>query len=743
MSEFLRSGRSPWPATPLIAIASYTSLYAYAVMVTLGSWMTTLAAVLAATTVAMMVTRMATRSKVLPTIVGLVATVVAMIPAYARTEEGARHILPTPTALRALTSTLGDGFTEAQETVAPAIVTPGMGALFAVIVVGLFIFAEALAVSGRFVATAGLVLILPWIPAVVLGHRVSTSAMLLALAAWLMAMTLSRRNAPVERGTSLSAGVLSTGATVLLTVMVVPSALGGNGWGMFPQFDTPEALEQNTRLNLALDLRNSLTNNSSSAVIIYRTDGSRPDALRLYTLTDFDGAAWDREVPEPTDRRADTGVLWSEPISNWAQSSPVRLDISVLSLTERNLPLPTSPRSVEVVGPWTYDAALDEVIGDATTTKDLTYAVAVNLRYHDPARLRAADQLLTSNPDADIDEPRYTELDDSLDRERIETLTEEVIGGATTRYDTALRIQSYLRDPEIFTYDTTVNPSGSDTVSAFFDSQSGYCVQFATAMVAMLRSQDIPARLGVGFLPGTFDGSGTYVIRGSDAHAWPEVYFPGHGWVRFEPTPGLQTGAPPTWADPYAGQVPVPLEVLENGTHPVTPSGESTGPEPARPDPSPGFGEDPPAATPWALIIGVVVLVAGGVVAGVWWFRQGGAAASRRHLSGPEGAWYRLSERLGEFRWPASATPAEAREMVATGISRTAGRPLEPRADSALAGLSSAVSDHRYGPAGTSVPQQQLDEWVGEVVEEADAATAEITGRPARGGARGAPRGDA
>ena len=161
MSEFLRSGRSPWPATPLIAIASYTSLYAYAVMVTLGSWMTTLAAVLAATTVAMMVTRMATRSKVLPTIVGLVATVVAMIPAYARTEEGARHILPTPTALRALTSTLGDGFTEAQEAVAPAIVTPGMGALFAVIVVGLFIFAEALAVSGRFVATAGLVLILP------------------------------------------------------------------------------------------------------------------------------------------------------------------------------------------------------------------------------------------------------------------------------------------------------------------------------------------------------------------------------------------------------------------------------------------------------------------------------------------------------------------------------------------------------------------------------------------------------
>ena len=61
---------------------------------------------------------------------------------------------------------------------------------------------------------------------------------------------------------------------------------------------------------------------------------------------------------------------------------------------------------------------------------------------------------------------------------------------------------------------------------------------YASAMITMLRSLGIPARLVVGFAPGTKDAQrGGWLVRAENYHAWPEVYFPGHGWVEFEPTP--------------------------------------------------------------------------------------------------------------------------------------------------------------------------------------------------------------
>ena len=80
----------------------------------------------------------------------------------------------------------------------------------------------------------------------------------------------------------------------------------------------------------------------------------------------------------------------------------------------------------------------------------------------------------------------------------------------------------------------------------FLQTKRGYCVQFSSAMIMMARESGIPARMAVGFLPGTPDGS-ERVVRVNDAHAWPELWFPELGWVRFEPTPGVRSGLPPTW----------------------------------------------------------------------------------------------------------------------------------------------------------------------------------------------------
>ncbi|HKC20718.1 MAG TPA: transglutaminase domain-containing protein [Candidatus Dormibacteraeota bacterium] len=112
--------------------------------------------------------------------------------------------------------------------------------------------------------------------------------------------------------------------------------------------------------------------------------------------------------------------------------------------------------------------------------------------------------------------------------------------GATNPYDMADAIQSYLRNTSIFKYDlAAVPPAGVDRIAWFlFQSHTGYCEFFATAMGDMLRSLGIPTRLVNGFGPGTFNPqTESNLVRGDDAHTWVEVYFPTYGWQPFEPTP--------------------------------------------------------------------------------------------------------------------------------------------------------------------------------------------------------------
>ena len=109
-------------------------------------------------------------------------------------------------------------------------------------------------------------------------------------------------------------------------------------------------------------------------------------------------------------------------------------------------------------------------------------------------------------------------------------------------YDVAMSVQSYLRQ---LTYGKQVipPPPNVDAVEWFLTTQRiGFCNYFASAMITMLRSLDIPARLVVGFAPGQWDEDrNAWIVRTKDYHAWPEVYFPEYGWVEFEPTPpGVQ-----------------------------------------------------------------------------------------------------------------------------------------------------------------------------------------------------------
>ncbi len=108
--------------------------------------------------------------------------------------------------------------------------------------------------------------------------------------------------------------------------------------------------------------------------------------------------------------------------------------------------------------------------------------------------------------------------------------------GAVTPYQKALALQAWF---QAGTYDITIKTGTSESaLLTFLSDRRGYCEQFAATMALMARLEGIPARVDVGFTPGTkIAGSDTYLVTTADAHAWPELYFPGAGWLRFEPTP--------------------------------------------------------------------------------------------------------------------------------------------------------------------------------------------------------------
>ncbi|WP_415382937.1 transglutaminase domain-containing protein [Halosimplex sp. TS25] len=152
----------------------------------------------------------------------------------------------------------------------------------------------------------------------------------------------------------------------------------------------------------------------------------------------------------------------------------------------------------------------------------------------DPEMLRA-----TGRDYPDAIERRYTKLPPSS-AVSLRPFTNNVTEGADTPYETAVRIEEWLEANKEYSLNVS-QPSGDHVAREFVTQMdAGYCEYFATAMTAMLRSQEIPARYVVGYSTGQQVGANTFQVRAMNAHAWVEVYFEGVGWVRFDPTPGTE-----------------------------------------------------------------------------------------------------------------------------------------------------------------------------------------------------------
>jgi hypothetical protein len=157
------------------------------------------------------------------------------------------------------------------------------------------------------------------------------------------------------------------------------------------------------------------------------------------------------------------------------------------------------------------------------------YEVLSRVSTASPDQLRAAGENYS-----EVDLEAYTGLPDSTP-DALTEYTTTLTANANNSYDTARIVESHLEGQKSYSLDVE-RPSGDVASSFLFEMDAGYCTYYATTMVAMLRSQGIPARFVTGYTPGQ-DVDGEYVVRGLNAHAWVEVYFPGYGWQQFDPTP--------------------------------------------------------------------------------------------------------------------------------------------------------------------------------------------------------------
>ncbi|MBC7441027.1 MAG: transglutaminase domain-containing protein, partial [Ramlibacter sp.] len=442
----------------------------------------------------------------------------------------------------------------------PADAVPGILFLLCVGAGLLAIVAYLLAVTARMPALAGLPALVPLlVPGLIRSDGADAAALALAGAAYLALLGVEVRmggagqshrppgrprafapgpgRVPGPLGGALGVGGVSLAAALVLSVAV--PVFPGSGYAARPSSTLLFGNGVSPMINLGEDLRRP----EAWPVLHYRTTATRPPYLRLLTLDEFSGRNWTSGlVPADTSNTVDDIAL-PPGMSTDVATTETRTNIVVDDLSARWLPIPAPARSITgLVGGWYWNGPAGSVSSPNDTTRGQQYTVtALSLA---PTR----DQLRRSGGAYPAGVERSLRLP-ADNPPRIEQTAREVTAGTDTAYDAALALQTYLRGDD-FSYDTEApaedgyDGGGVDVVSTFLEVKKGYCVHFSSAMAVMARSIGIPARIAVGYQPGTLSASssiagiGRYSVDSHDLHAWPELYFAGVGWVPFEPTPG-------------------------------------------------------------------------------------------------------------------------------------------------------------------------------------------------------------
>jgi protein-glutamine gamma-glutamyltransferase len=211
---------------------------------------------------------------------------------------------------------------------------------------------------------------------------------------------------------------------------------------------------------------------------------------------------------------------------------PLGTNVFFLAEKARNLVGNYRPVSVDAGGS-VYNLDLDHPISRYEADSELPQIDADALRLATSALPQGADAYLNLPP-LDV---------------RISQLAEQITASAPSNYDKALAIEQYLRTHFGYTLQLPRARPKDPLANFLFERKQGHCEYFASSMAVMLRTLGIPSRIVNGFRGGEFnDLTGQYVVRASNAHSWVEAYFPGFGWISFDPTPAASVPTHTGWS---------------------------------------------------------------------------------------------------------------------------------------------------------------------------------------------------
>jgi len=333
--------------------------------------------------------------------------------------------------------------------------------------------------------------------------------------------------------------------------------------GVFGTLTNPQSRVTGSTFGASFTVQGEWVSNDDEALVV-----AAPRALYLRTATydAYTGRGWERS--DGPKRQVGPGDALFSGATSERPSEAYEIETITISMQQtlgRNLFTAGSP--LEIYAPIViHESGGQPVLGGVDAANPIGpgegYQLSVALSEADEAQLGAAG---TEYPQA----VRELYLDDSRATDRVRELALDLTADLTTPYEKAEALAAFLQRDPSFAYETVapVPQDGQDLVDFFlFDEESGrqgYCQYYASAMVLMARSLDLPARVAVGFAPGERSDDGTFLVRESNAHAWAEIYFPGYGWQIFEATKSIDprfirpAGDASTAAPPNTGRDPL------------------------------------------------------------------------------------------------------------------------------------------------------------------------------------------
>ncbi|MDI3212436.1 DUF3488 and transglutaminase-like domain-containing protein [Arthrobacter sp. AL12] len=470
------------------------------------------------------------------------------------------------------------------------------------------IVVDALAYPLALPATSGLgILALLIVPAMIKPQSVGALGFSAAAAGYLMILGCSHWFSPDARTGAASVrnpgqfrrGSL-TGAVALTATLLLQLVIPGFDQGAFPQGSRLNPFGPASGLNPMISLGNSLRSPGGDGRITFATNAPSTPYLRSVTVDSFNGDNWAPDDRDGT-RRLGTGRIESG-VESAATEVRVVTAVDTGQFISPYLPVPFAPEAVNgLTGRWSWDPATLSIKGVDTDSRNQRYVALSVAPQLTPDLLTQATGPVQGVPEQFIRPP------DNVP-EIVRTTAEAVTAGSATPYARAMAIQRYLRSVN-FTYSLQspvqggYDGNGLSVLADFLNQKSGYCIHFASAMAVMARLEGIPSRIAVGYAPGrptgatvSIGGHGAlpeFEVDARDAHAWPELYFQGLGWVPFEPTPSR--GVVPSYAEEAAapsgastnenndGLIPSnsPLPTPPPSVAPLPPSGAAPRPDAA------------------------------------------------------------------------------------------------------------------------------------------------------------------